>query len=341
VILAVARRDAHSRALLAAAGALGAEPFVFDLGRFPRAAAVTLGYGPDRPPAAELVAGGRALDLSRVRAVWWWHPRRYGLDPRLAERHRPFALLQADQALSGLWRGLDVLWVNDPWRADAAQWKTWQLRLAPRAGLPIPRTLVTSSPAHAAAFLAALCGPRGPGAVAKSLAPARELSFHTRRQGMPGAAALEAVRRAPVILQERVPGTDLRATVVGRQIFAAEFDARGTAGEDDWRRAWREVRRSARPVRLPPRVARAIRSLVGALGLEYAALDLKRRPDGEIVFLEVNPAGRWLFVEDAAGLPITRALARLLVAADRSGERGRRGAGAAKRAGRGRQRGDG
>ena len=36
------------------------------------------------------------------------------------------------------------------------------------------------------------------------------------------------------------------------------------------------------------------------------------------VFLEVNTAGQWLFVEHGSGQPITAALARTLVAHDRS-----------------------
>ena len=42
------------------------------------------------------------------------------------------------------------------------------------------------------------------------------------------------------------------------------------------------------------------------------AFDLRRRDDGVHVFLEVNPAGQWLYVEEATGLPITAAVARLL-----------------------------
>jgi hypothetical protein len=46
------------------------------------------------------------------------------------------------------------------------------------------------------------------------------------------------------------------------------------------------------------------------LGLEYGAIDLRLTPDGEYVFLEVNPAGQFLFVEHACGLPVSRVLAR-------------------------------
>jgi hypothetical protein len=45
-------------------------------------------------------------------------------------------------------------------------------------------------------------------------------------------------------------------------------------------------------------------------------VDLRRTPSGEHVFLEVNTAGQWLFVEQATGQPIAQALAEALVAGE-------------------------
>jgi glutathione synthase/RimK-type ligase-like ATP-grasp enzyme len=52
------------------------------------------------------------------------------------------------------------------------------------------------------------------------------------------------------------------------------------------------------------------------LGLVYGAIDMRRTVDGD-VFLEINPAGEWRFVEDRTGQPITAAMADLLVSLDR------------------------
>jgi hypothetical protein len=45
------------------------------------------------------------------------------------------------------------------------------------------------------------------------------------------------------------------------------------------------------------------------LGLVYGAIDLRRTPEGEHVFLEVNTAGEFLFVQERTGLPIAEAVA--------------------------------
>jgi glutathione synthase/RimK-type ligase-like ATP-grasp enzyme len=71
-----------------------------------------------------------------------------------------------------------------------------------------------------------------------------------------------------------------------------------------------------RPTVLPDDVVGALLRLLKAAGLRYGAVDMRRTPDGRHVFLEVNPAGQWRFVEQVTGQPITAAMARLLTALD-------------------------
>jgi glutathione synthase/RimK-type ligase-like ATP-grasp enzyme len=212
----------------------------------------------------------------------------------------------------GLLASLDAGWMNDPWRDEVASHKPRQLALAEALGLPVPPTLVTSDPAAARAFLAAH---RRSGAIHKALHAAPDDWRPTRRVGKPDLERLEALPLAPAIFQAFVPGVDVRVTAVGRRLFAAAIDARRTASPDDFRLGWYEARVS--PLALPGPLAARLRRLVAALGLEYAAIDLRRRPDGRWAFLELNPAGLWLFVEQRLGLPITAAVAGRLVALSR------------------------
>lgn len=54
------------------------------------------------------------------------------------------------------------------------------------------------------------------------------------------------------------------------------------------------------------------------LHLQYGAIDMRRTPDDRYVFLEINPAGQWLFVEQATEQPIAATLARLLMSRGRA-----------------------
>jgi glutathione synthase/RimK-type ligase-like ATP-grasp enzyme len=65
---------------------------------------------------------------------------------------------------------------------------------------------------------------------------------------------------------------------------------------------------------LPDDVADKLRAMMRRLGLVYGAIDLRLTPDGRYVFLEVNPAGQFLYVEQATGQQITTALAARLAA---------------------------
>ena len=53
---------------------------------------------------------------------------------------------------------------------------------------------------------------------------------------------------------------------------------------------------------------------MAAFGLVYGAIDMRLTAEGEYVFLEVNPAGQWLFIEERTGQPITAAVADCLAA---------------------------
>jgi len=118
------------------------------------------------------------------------------------------------------------------------------------------------------------------------------------------------VRYAPVIFQEYIEGVDLRITVIGEKVFAAEIDARKTSYPVDMRMVIGET--SIRPVELPPGILKSLLELQRRLGLDYGAIDMRRTPAGEYFFFEVNPAGQWLFVEQKTGLEISQAVTDFL-----------------------------
>ena len=57
---------------------------------------------------------------------------------------------------------------------------------------------------------------------------------------------------------------------------------------------------------------------MNAFDLRFGAIDLRVTPDGEHVFLEVNPAGEYLFISERTGQPIPAAIAACLERHDRA-----------------------
>ncbi len=122
---------------------------------------------------------------------------------------------------------------------------------------------------------------------------------------------MDAVRFAPVIFQRYVEAAvDLRVTVVGNEIFPAALYSQRSAYPIDLRMDMANTRIEAHD--MPREVQNGLRELMRRLGIVYGAIDMRMTPVGEYVFLEVNPAGQWLFIEGRSGQPITAALARLL-----------------------------
>jgi glutathione synthase/RimK-type ligase-like ATP-grasp enzyme len=119
---------------------------------------------------------------------------------------------------------------------------------------------------------------------------------------------MDAVHVAPVIFQEFVPvDCDLRITAVGDRLFPAAIRSVPRDGRIDFRMNVGDAGMSAEE--LPSKVVDQLRSLLAQLGLSYGAIDMRRTPDGEYYFFEVNTAGEFLFVEDRTGQPIARAIA--------------------------------
>lgn len=309
MILAITHRaDEHAGPVLDALARQGAEAVVLDLADLPRRGRLALAYG--AAGGREIyIDGRRPIDAAEIGAIWWRRPQPPRPPHSLGAARAGFAVRQTLGAVMGLVSSVagTALLVNHPWRDDEAGQKTFQLAAAERAGLIIPATLVTSDPQAAREFLR---GRPAAGAVHKALDATPEDWRRTRRVGRRGAAGIPGLRWAPAILQQRIPGVDIRVTIVGDELFSAEIDARRSPSPDDYRGFERRCRIA--PCRLPGQVEQGLRTLVRDLGLVYAAADLRRRSDGAWFFLELNPGGQWRFIERHTGQPITEALAALL-----------------------------
>jgi hypothetical protein len=63
---------------------------------------------------------------------------------------------------------------------------------------------------------------------------------------------------------------------------------------------------------LPEEVSGPLMEPMGVFDLQFGAIDLRRTPEGEYVFFEVNPAGEYLFISQRTGPPIPQAIAAAL-----------------------------
>ena len=305
--------DLHATTVLDHLTRAGAEAVLFDTARFPREIRLDITHQTGQRSTATTVINGTRLDMSAVRSVWWRRPLPFEVPADVTESEdRGFAYGECHAAITGLWSYLDAYWVNNPERDEVAARKAYQLKVAAGLGLRVPRTLITNDPTSADAFIES---EGAAGTIYKAFSATEQSWRETRLLRPEERAHLGALRFAPVIFQEHIRADiDLRITIIGDAIFPAEI----ISGETDYHVDFRMTMYSA-PIRahvLPDKVIGQLRAFMAALGLVYGAIDMRLTPDGEYVFLEVNPAGQWLFIEERTGQPITAALADHLMKFD-------------------------
>jgi glutathione synthase/RimK-type ligase-like ATP-grasp enzyme len=229
-------------------------------------------------------------------------------------RRAEWARREAAEALDGLWRTTEALWVNAPLADAAASSKPEQLRRATQRGLNIPETLLTNDPVEARAFASGgptICKPLGAGMIHLD---GQEKLFFTTLLDASDVAALSDLGPEPYLLQRLVPKQyDLRVVVIGDEIFAVAINSqRSEVTKTDWRRG-NPLLLKHHVVTLPDAIANRCIALTREYGLAFAAIDLALDTDDRHVFFEINPSGQWAWLEQLTGLPLSARLAALLL----------------------------
>lgn len=308
--------DPHADRVIRHLDAMKQPVLLFNLSEFPDRATLSIDYSAGgRPSIRYSRAGGQSFALHEVSAVWWRRPQAPDLSSVIDPQTHLFTANEWNEAINGLWQLLlDARWMNDLNRDDAASRKARQLRVAAEVGLKVPRTLITSDPERAREFIHELGAAQ---AIYKTFSCTHAIWRETRLLRPEDHAQLDAVRVAPVIFQEYVPAqADLRITAVGGRLFPAAITWVPKEGSIDFRRNVGEA--NVQSDTLPADLEKKLLALMEKLGLVYGAIDLRRTPEGEYYFFEVNTAGEFLFIEDRTGQPIAQTIAAWLADVNRS-----------------------
>jgi len=313
-------QDEHTKCVARKIQELGAEPFLFypeNLGQeFMLALIHNLGRQTSVPV---ILVGTREVNLNEVYSVWYRRPRSVSIDTETISpagiefaQDEWRATLEATYALMAR-----PLWVSHPDRLREAARKPLQLLVAHKLGLSTPRTLITNEPTKAKEFFQ-LCNGK---VVVKATGSGWVYSQHgasikyvlTNRISLSDLEASNEIKIAPVTFQEEVPKDyEIRVNIVGQELLAIRIDSqRSEVSQLDWRR-YDIGNTPYLPYHLPADIETKCLKLARILGLEFGAIDLIRRPDGEYVFLEINGNGQFLWAEELSGVRVSDALARLL-----------------------------
>jgi glutathione synthase/RimK-type ligase-like ATP-grasp enzyme len=307
VLIVSAAADVHAQAVMSALAAQGARAELVDLSEFPTLLALSIAFEAGGRRFELRRRGGGVLDLDDVHAVWWRRPQPFRPPTGMDQVHQRFALSEGATAFQGLYQALGAFWINEPAHDAVATHKAYQLALAQEIGLEIPLTLMTNDVEKARAFWREHDGE----VIYKQFIPLSDAWRATQRLGPDDEAHAQSIAFAPVIFQKHVPAVaDVRITVVDGEFYAAATDLRVAEYPQDVRMNLHAVYEAHV---LPPQMKATLGELMDRLGLVYGAIDMRLTPDGRYVFLEINPAGQFLYIEHATGQPIAAALAQTLL----------------------------
>jgi hypothetical protein len=316
--------DIHADRVIKLLVEMGELPIRINSRDVPLNASLSVGLDGNRWTGTLRISGScRMVDVADIRSVWWRRPGAFGLADELTAWEREFAQDEVRHATRGLWSAIDCHWVSRPELIERASYKIEQLSRAAGLGFDVPRTVVTNDPERVRQFLEECPGgvvykvltdpylALGPYLQREPQARVRPLMVMSTLVNGDATTVLDTVRTVPCQFQQLVHGRgELRVTVIDDELFCAEIVPPDHARPDhitpdhitpdhvtpDWRRHGLDF--GMRAADLPDEVAARCLALVRSYGLAFGAIDLIVTPDDRYVFLEINPNGQFLFVQE-------------------------------------------
>ncbi|MFD9424226.1 MULTISPECIES: RimK family alpha-L-glutamate ligase [unclassified Streptomyces] len=247
-------------------------------------------------PATVLTSEGIAVPLEDVSALWWRRMRANQQNSADAANDHERRLVNNDcrGALGGMLAAAFAgRWVSSPEATDRAADKLYQLAVAREEGFRVPRTLVSQSRQEVIDFVR-----RTGRVIVKPVLGASGPLMFTQYLDDPSSIPEESFRVCPAVYQEYIPGRHhIRLNCFGEDMCAALIET----GRLDWRP---DLNVPISKWEVPEPLARQVTSVLRRLSLRMGIIDIKLMPDGEPVWLEVNPQGQFLFLEPLLGEPL-------------------------------------
>jgi glutathione synthase/RimK-type ligase-like ATP-grasp enzyme len=312
VLIVTNDHDEHADAVILELNKRNVPVFRFHPEDFPHASSVSIEIQDGRIHG-ELRNADHRVAFDDICAAWYRRSQNLymGAINRTSEKLDDYVRSQSTATVVAVCASLETLWVSHPFRLRRGEVKALQLAEAAKAGLKIPHTLISNDPAQATTFVDALgdteCAVKPLMAIGVTDEQGYRLPLTTT---LPLGYALDTVALAPTILQPYVDKAfELRSVVIGDRIFSAKMDSQA---DEKSRIDWRGGDPHHEVFALPAEVEASIHRLMDSFELNFASLDMIVTPDGEFVFLELNPNGQWLWLEFELGLPLVASMVDLL-----------------------------
>lgn len=258
------------------------------------------------------------IDISNVKYIW---NRRTFVQLMLDEQDKDYKFNiwknEWNKTLLGIYFYLkDVRWLNYYRKNHKVENKYFQLKVAEDIGFQVPDYLLSNDKKEVLEF-----GKKHEQVVLKLLnqdfykiSDNQFVGFYVNI--IPYEKLLEFSEREenPIFLQKYIEKDfEVRYTVVGDEHFVCKIDSqKSEIAKTDWRR-YDLANTPHSIIYAPENIRTKVDTLMKEFDLTYGALDFIVSKDGSWYFLEINPSGQYLWIEDLTGLKITEAIKNKLI----------------------------
>ncbi|WMS89113.1 MvdC/MvdD family ATP grasp protein [Pleionea litopenaei] len=245
------------------------------------------------------------FNIADFDTVWHRRPSEPVLPKDLHEGDRIQARRESIALAKSIWHFVNpnAFWVNHFNTVSYSGLKPLQLKIAKQVGLKIPDTLISNQPEQIREFIKLHQG----NLIYKPLnqlgwtGEDRFYSVITSKISEEDLPSDEYLRLSPGIFQPyQEKAYELRVTFMGKMPIAAKLHSQDNASTViDWRTcSYSKTEMTVSPYQLPDKIVEQCWKLMQQLGIVFGCFDFIVTPDREYIFLEVNPMGQFLWVEE-------------------------------------------
>lgn len=250
---------------------------------------------------------GEWINIEELDLIWW---------RRVNQPQRESELIQdeiSQQIVSNEWKSsilgivLDKfkgVWLNKPHNDLYAGNKLFHLNKAIEVGLKVPKTLISQDYDEILDF----CKELGGTIIVKKLLGSSlkplvtlKLTYKELKESK------NSIQLCPAIYQEIIPGDiHIRANCFGNKVHPIIIEANRL----DWRR---DLSVPFRVEEIDNKTEEMLTILLSKLNLNMGIMDLKYNENRELIWLEINTQGQFLFGEALSGYDLTNAFSKFLI----------------------------
>lgn len=312
ILLVGSGKDPHIQAVYNKLKDLGSDVIIFD--RYDKQHRLT--WNTSKNILEGFLKGNKEeyVPFREIKVVWWRFKGKRLSEKQSLEslRSMSFENMEWREAFTSLPHYLrNAFWANDYWEQNYISRKIVQLQIAKEIGFNIPQTSITNDQKQVTPLFE-----EGGKVIYKTLSSPRlsreKMVFTTQITFDQVERSEENIKKCPGIYQKFVDKDyELRITVIGYKIFSVKIkvDPKSDA-YIDWKKA--KPQDIYEIAILDPCLESLIRKFHSKTRLVLATYDIIRSTDGQYYFLECNPAGQWLWIEEKLNLPITDTLCEFL-----------------------------